>query len=92
MELNDIFLDMLPKIDLHGYDRESARVKVNDFVEEAYKMNYEKIILIHGVGSGIVKETVQETLYKNKKVISHHIVGTNIGCTIALIKKKDSKN
>ena len=88
MELNDIFLDLLPKVDLHGYDRESARVKVDDFIEEAYQMDYEKILLIHGIGTGTIKETVQETLRKNKKVISYHIVGRNIGCTVALIKKK----
>ena len=88
MMLNDIFLDMLPKIDLHGFDRDSARVRVNDFVNEAYVMAYDKILFIHGIGSGIVKEAVLDTLRKNKKVLSYHVVGSNIGCTIAYIKKK----
>jgi len=88
MELNDIFLDMLPKVDLHGFDRESARVKVNDFVDEAYIMGYEKILLVHGIGSGIVKDAVINTLSRNKKVVDYHIVGSNIGCTVAIIKKK----
>ena len=87
MELNDIFLDILPKIDLHGFDRESARVKVNDFVDEAYQLGYEEILFIHGIGSGIVKESVLETLRKNKKVVSYHIVGSNVGCTVARIVK-----
>lgn len=87
MELNDIFLDRLPKIDLHGFDRESARVRVNDFVSEAYLMGYDEILFVHGIGSGIVKETVLDTLRKNNKVLSYHIVGSNVGCTIAKIKK-----
>lgn len=88
MKLNDIFLDMLPKIDLHGFDRESARVRVNDFVEEAYIVGYDEILFIHGIGSGIVKEAVLDTLCKNKKVLSYHIVGSNIGCTVAKIRKR----
>lgn len=87
MELNDIFLDHLPKIDLHGYDRDSARVMVNDFINEAYFMNYGEVVIIHGIGSGILKEVVSDTLRKNKKVKSYNIVGSNIGCTLVKIGK-----
>ena len=87
--LNDIFLDILPKIDLHGYDRDSARVKVNDFIDEAYFMKYKRIVIIHGIGSGILKEVVGDTLRKNKKVKSFNIVGSNVGCTMVnVIDKK----
>ena len=43
----DIFLDNLPKIDLHGYDRESARVMVNDFVDEVVQLGKDKGLEIH---------------------------------------------
>ena len=86
MELNDIFLDILPKIDLHGYDRESARVKVNDFVDEAYQLGYDEILFIHGIGSGIVKRAVHDTLKCNKNVLSYHVDGSNIGCTVVKVK------
>ena len=49
MFINDIFLERLPKIDLHGYDRESARVMVNDFIDEAYFMECDKVVIIHGI-------------------------------------------
>ena len=88
MQLNDIFLDILPKIDLHGFDRDTARVRVNDFVEEAYLVGYDEILFIHGIGEGIVKNAVLDALSKNKKVLSYHIVGSNVGCTVAKIKKK----
>lgn len=89
MELNDIFLDRLPKIDLHGFDRDSARVAVNDFVDEAFVLGFSEIVIIHGIGSGIVKEMVHETLFRNKKVLSYNLSGSNIGCTIVRVKKKN---
>lgn len=91
MKFNDIFLDRLPSIDLHGFDRESARVMVNDFVDEAYMMGYDEVLFVHGIGSGIVKSAVIDTLSRNKKVISYHIVGSNVGCTVAKICKCDVK-
>ena len=88
MLLNDIFLDCLPKLDLHGYDRDSARVRVNDFIDEAYFMKNDRVVIIHGIGTGVLKETVSETLRKNKKVISYHIVGSNVGCTLVYVSKE----
>lgn len=88
MYINDIFLERLPKIDLHGYDRDSARVAVNDFVDEAFLMGYSEVLIIHGIGSGAVRDTVQEVLSRNKKVISYHINGMNVGCTVVKIKKE----
>ena len=32
--MEDIFLERYPKIDLHGYDRDSARMATNDFINE----------------------------------------------------------
>ena len=86
MYVNDFFLERLPKIDLHGYDRESARVMVNDFVDEAVIMGYSDIVIIHGIGSGILRKAVKEALDKNKNVLSHHVDGMNNGCTVDKIR------
>lgn len=92
MKLYNIFLDRLPKIDLHGFDQESARVMTNDFVNEAISLGYNEIVIIHGIGAGIVKKSVHETLSKNKKVLSYKLDSFNIGCTVVkLITKKDNK-
>lgn len=88
MKINDLFLDRLPKIDLHGFDRDSARVMVDDFVNEAYLMGYGEIVIIHGIGSGVVKNAVQETLGKNKLVLNYHIDGVNNGCTVVSVRRK----
>lgn len=84
----DIFIKNLPTIDLHGFDRESARVFVNDFVKESYLMGYDRIVIVHGIGTGIIKRVVHETLSKNKLVVNYHVYEMNIGCTIVEICKK----
>ena len=87
MELKDvIFTENLPKIDLHGYDRETARVAVNDFVKENEKLKNEIFTIIHGKGSGIVRNSVHETLKKNKKVEEYKTLYNNTGTTLVRIK------
>ena len=87
MELKDvIFTENLPKIDLHGYDRETARVAVNDFVNDNIKLKNEIFTIIHGKGNGILRRTVSETLTKNKKVVEHKTLYNNQGTTLVKIK------
>ena len=86
MQVHDIFLDNLPKIDLHGFDKESARVITNDFINEAIYLGYKEIIIIHGIGTGIVKKSVHETLSRNKYVQSYKLDNFNNGCTRVILK------
>ena len=87
MKLNDvIFIDNLPKLDLHGVDSATARVMINDFIRDYIIMKNEIVLIIHGIGSGIIKKTTQETLKANKNVIAYKVFNFNEGCTIAQIK------
>ena len=87
MKLNEvIFIDSLPKLDLHGFDRETARVMINDFVKDNIVMKNEIILIVHGIGNGIIRSTTQETLKKNKYIVDYKIYPFNVGCTIAQIK------
>ena len=83
----DIFLERYPKIDLHGYDRESARVATDDFVMENIILGNEVVVIIHGRGSGIVKKAVHEALSRNKNVFSYKSDNFNDGCTIVKLKR-----
>ena len=83
---NIIFIDNLPKIDLHGLDRETARVYINDFIKDNIKLKNEIFLIIHGVGSGILKNTTKEVLTKNKNVIDFKTYYYNNGCTIVQIR------
>lgn len=77
----------LPTLDLHGLDREYARILINDFIRDHYKIGTEKVIIIHGNGMGILKKTTQEVLKNNKMVESYKIDNFNSGMTIVLMKK-----
>jgi len=87
-----IFIDSLPKLDLHGFDRDTARVMVNDFIKDNLIMKNEFVTIVHGIGSGIIKTTVQETLRRNKYIKYFKIYPFNVGCTIVQINlTKDRK-
>lgn len=87
MELKEvIFTDNLPSIDLHGYDRDSARVKVLEFVNDNKYMKNEIVCIVHGIGNGIIKDEVHATLKKNRDVIEYKLTFNNNGCTIVKIK------
>ncbi len=83
---NIIFYDKLPKLDLHGYDSETARVAINDFIRDNQKMKNEVILFVHGNGSGTIKRVTDETLKKNKNILEYKGIIGNPGCTVARIK------
>ena len=87
--MKDIFLERYPKIDLHGYDRDSARVTVNDFILEQIFLKNEFVLIIHGRGTGILKKEVHDTLAHNKKVLEYKTDNFNDGCTIVKLDIKD---
>ena len=82
----DPFTVNLPSIDLHGYDRVLTRIKVNEFINDSVKLKYKKVLIIHGIGEGILKDEVFKTLKTNKNVESYTLNGMNIGCTIVNLK------
>ncbi len=77
----------MPILDLHGQDRDSARIMINDFIDDHYKMKTEKVIIVHGIGTGILKKETQKTLKNNKKVQEYKIDNFNDGMTVVLLKK-----
>ena len=84
--MNDIFYAMYPQIDLHGVDRDTARMMTNDFVNENYILRNDTFIIIHGIGSGIVKAACHDALRTNKYVLEYKTDNFNHGCTIVKIK------
>ncbi|MBQ2640066.1 MAG: Smr/MutS family protein [Bacilli bacterium] len=70
------------KLDLHGYDRDSARILINEFIYDNYKLKNKKVVIIHGVGSGILKNTTHKVLKNNKYVNNYKLDNFNVGMTI----------
>lgn len=87
MNLDEIiYLDNLPSIDLHGLDRDTACVKVSEFIKDNKTMKNKIICIVHGVGSGIVKNEVHKYLKNNKDIEDYKLFYNNSGCTIVKIK------
>ena len=87
MSLSSIlFIDSLPKLDLHGYDSDTARMLINDYIKEQQKLKNDTFTIIHGIGSGIIRKTTQETLKRHKMVLEYQMSFFNQGCTIVKIK------
>lgn len=84
--MEDLFISNLPSIDLHGYDRDSARIAILDFINDNIKMKKKEIVIIHGIGSGILKKTTHEVLKKHKNVLDYKICYNNVGSTIVSLK------
>ena len=81
----------VPSLDLHGMDREITKILVKEFIRDHYKMGYEKVIIIHGIGTGVLKNTVQEVLRKEKLVENFYLDFFNIGTTVVTLKKNIDK-
>lgn len=84
--MRKLILSSYPKIDLHGMDREYAIYKVKEFINDCYKLNYEYIVIIHGIGTGILKNSVLNYLKTDKKVLEYKLDFMNPGCTIVRLK------
>ena len=86
MTLNDvIFIDNLPTLDLHGFDRITAHIMINDFIKENYLLKKNIVVIIHGIGKGIIFDETKKTLAQNKLVNSFKTYYYNNGCTIVEI-------
>ena len=57
-----------------------------ELIEDNIRLKNFKIIIIHGIGSGIVKASVHEALRVNKNVIEYKTDNFNSGCTIIKLK------
>lgn len=89
MNLSDIiFIESFPSLDLHGCDRDYARLKINEFVDDNVVIGNEFLVVVHGIGTGVLMGVTSDTLKKNKKVIEYQLFRGNAGCTIVKIVKK----
>ena len=93
MSVADIlYPNRFKKLDLHGYDRETARVAILDFIEDALKMQEEYVVIIHGTGKGIIRNTTNEVLKHHRNVLEYGLDYFNQGQTIIKLKKEGVNN
>ncbi len=81
-----MYYSNLPTLDLHGYDRDYARILILEFLEDQHRMKNKRIIIIHGIGTGILRKMTQNTLKKHPYVLEYKIDNFNDGMTVVTLK------
>ena len=76
------FLNILPSIDVHGFTRETVYVPVSDFINDNIKLRNKKILIIHGIGYGILRDKINRRFKRDKRVKKLYLSIDNAGCTI----------
>ncbi len=77
----------IPSLDLHGEIRGRARILVDEFIKDNYKIGKYEIAIIHGIGKGLIKKEVHDLLKKHKYVLEYHLDNFNSGCTLVKIRR-----
>ena len=77
-----------PTIDLHGEYAFSTEVLVKEFINDNIALKKSKLYIIHGIGKGILKDTVHNVLKNDKRIEKYYIDFMNPGSTIVEIKKE----
>ena len=84
----DPFTFYMPHLDLHGETVESSIFLINTFLKDNYKLKNDKIVIIHGRSTGILKKATIDTLKKSKLVKKYNIDPVNDGQTIVELNIK----
>ena len=66
---------------------EKLETSAREYAMDNVLLNNDKIVIIHGIGTGIVKNSVHEALMKNRYVEKYQLDNFNTGCTIVWLKK-----
>jgi DNA mismatch repair protein MutS2 len=56
------------EVDLRGMDSVEAICVLERFLDEAFRANAHSVRIIHGKGTGVLRNAVQQSLRKNKFV------------------------
>lgn len=77
-------------LDLRGERYEDAIEKLEKYIDDAIYAGFLQVSIIHGFGTGVIREMVQKFLKSNKYVESFRYGGANEGgqgATIVTFKK-----
>ena len=75
-----------PSIDLHGEFAVTCYTVVHDFISDQIKLNNQYVLIIHGKGSGKLKDEVHRILAHDKRVVRFQLDGSNLGQTIVELR------
>ena len=73
------------RLDLRGKRYEEAMEALDDFIDQALLNNMAQVDIIHGIGTGVIREGVTKYLQRNKQVKSFGYAPQNAGGSGATI-------
>lgn len=77
------------QLDLRGMRYEEAELELDNYIDQALLANLIQITIVHGIGTGIIREMVQKKLQKHRHIKSYEYAPINAGgsgATIAILK------
>jgi DNA mismatch repair protein MutS2 len=66
-------IQISPELDLRGQTADEAIYQVEKYLDDAYLAGLDKVILIHGKGTGVLREAIQEFLAKHNNIRSYRL-------------------
>ena len=79
-------VDNYPSIDLHGEYLDNAIILVKEFINDNIILRQENIVIIHGIGTDILRKGIHDYLKHDKRVISFKRNFFNLGETFVKLK------
>jgi DNA mismatch repair protein MutS2 len=73
------------QLDLRGTRYEEAALELDNYIDQALLANLGQITIVHGIGTGVIRDLVQKKLAKNKHVKSFEFAPMNAGGSGATI-------
>ena len=77
------------RLDLRGKRYEEAMAELDEFIDQALLNNLAQVDIVHGIGTGVIREGVTKYLRRNKQVKEFGYAPQNAGgsgCTIVTFK------
>lgn len=68
-----------PKLDLRGLRAIEAKEKVDKYLDDAYLANISKAEIVHGKGSGVLREVVHDLLDEHSQIDEYRLGGKDEG-------------
>lgn len=81
-----VFTSNSPKLDLHGERPEMIELIIKEFLDYNIVLKNEYVAIVHGRGTGVIKNKTWELLRNNPKVLDFKLNIWNIGETIVHLK------
>ena len=79
-----------PELDLRGLTVDDAQYALGKYLDDARLAGLERVRLIHGKGTGVLRQAVQDYLKNHPDIRSYSLAGYReggTGVTIALLKR-----